>query len=38
LDGFKVESATIEGLIAEFKKNPSALIAFRNKLMNEPDA
>ena len=37
LDGFKVEPKTIEGLVAAFKNNPSALIAFRNKIKNEPD-
>jgi hypothetical protein len=37
LGGFEVKPKTIEGLVAAFKNNPSALIAFRNKLMNEPD-
>ena len=37
LSGFEVNPKTIEGLVAAFKNNPSALIAFRNKLMNEPD-
>ena len=38
LSSFTVNPKTIEGLVAAFKNNPSALIAFRNKLMNEPDA
>jgi hypothetical protein len=37
LGGFEVKPKTIEGLVAAFKNNPSALIAFRNKIKNEPD-
>ncbi len=38
LKGFKVEPKTIVGLVSAFKDRPEALIAFRNKLMNEPDS
>ena len=37
LKEFKVEPKTVVGLISAFKNKPEALIAFRNKLMNEPD-
>jgi hypothetical protein len=38
LKTFEVKPQTVAGLIAAFKKRPAALIAFRNKLLNEPDS